>query len=244
MKNKLFKRAASSLLALSLALTAPISSLANTGGSAAGDNTGGVNTGGGGDFGVNKPTGRIGIRLSLVDSDNPEKVISVDESGNPVVVDILYIDEPTWKYYAGNYRTPLTLENTFTSVKTQDILTNMTDIDKGGNRIKFVHYPDAVHWLKLKSEGEPFENSKNSEIPSWAYYENSSYIANGDKFVEWCKSDGTLDENGNFNQTLGDSGNLYETVDRYGNKIKIERTSPNQLTICLLYTSPSPRDTR
>lgn len=231
MKNKLFKRAASSLLALSLVLTAPISSLANTGGSAAGDNTGGVNTGGGGDFGVNKPSGRIGLRLSLVDSNNPEKVISVDENGKPVVVDLLYVTEETFKYYTTSYRTQLSQENTFTSVKTQDTLTNLTHIDNGGNRIKFVYYDDAVHWLKLKSEEEPFENSKNSEIPTWAYYENSSYIANGDKFVEWCKSDGTLDENGNFNQTLGDSGNLYETVDRYGNKIKIERTSPNQLTI-------------
>lgn len=231
MKNKLFKRAASSLLALSLALTAPISSLANTGGSAAGDNTGGVNTGGGGDFGVNKPSGRIGLRLSLVDSNNPEKVISVDENGKPVVVDLLYVTEETFKYYTTRYRTQLSQENTFTSVKTQDTLTNLTHIDNGGNRIKFIYYDDAVHWLKLKSEGEPFENGKNSEIPTWAYYENSSYIANGDKFVEWCKSDGTLDENGNFNQTLGDSGNLYETVDRYGNKIKIEQTSPNQLTI-------------
>lgn len=231
MKNKLFKRVASSLLALSLALTAPISSLANTGGSAAGDNTGGVNTGGGGDFGVNKPTGRIGIRLSLVDSDNPEKVISVDENGKPVVVDLLYVTEDTFKYYTTSYRTQLSQENTFTSVKTQDTLTNLTHIDNGGNRIKFVYYDDAVHWLKLKSEGEPFENSKNSEIPTWAYYENSSYIANGDQFVAWCKSTGKMDANGEFDQIIGDSGNLYETVDRYGNKIKIEQTSPNQLTI-------------
>lgn len=231
MKNKLFKRAASSLLALSLALTAPISSLANTGGSAAGDNTGGVNTGGGGDFGVNKPSGRIGLRLSLVDSNNPEKVISVvpTEDGGyaPRVVDILYLDKETWEYYEKQYRTVLTEDNFYTSVKTQDL----ANLATGENYVEQVFYPDAVYGLKLKSEGEPFENGKNSEIPTWAYYENSSYIANGDKFVEWCKSDGTLDENGNFNQTLGDSGNLYETVDRYGNKIKIEQTSPNQLTI-------------
>lgn len=227
MKNKILKRMASSVLAVSLALSAPISSIADTGGSAAGDNTGGVNTGGGGDFGVNKPTGRIGIRLSLVDSDNPEKVISVDESGNPVVVDILYVTEETFKYYADGYRTTLTPDNYYTSVKTQELASMAT----GKNISKRVFYDQAVKGLKLKSEGEPFENDRDSEIPSWAYYENSSYIANGDKFVEWCKSDGTKDENGNFNQMLGDSGNLYETVDRYGNKIKIERTSPNQLTI-------------
>ena len=238
MKNKLFKRAASSLLALSLALTAPISSLANTGGSAAGDNTGGVNTGGGGDFGVNKPSGRIGLRLSLVDSDNPEKVISVvpTEDGKyaPRVVDILYLDEDTWDYYIGGYRTRLTNDNIYTSVKTQDALKTLADANsnvKDANKVKLVFYPDAVKGLKLKSEGEPFENSKNSEIPSWAYYENSSYIANGDQFVAWCKSTGKMDENGEFDQIIGDSGKLYETVDRYGNKIKIEQTSPNQLTI-------------
>lgn len=235
MKNKLFKRAASSLLALSLALTAPISSLANTGGSAAGDNTGGVNTGGGGDFGVNKPSGRIGLRLSLVDSNNPENVISVvpteDGKYTPRVVDILYLDEDTWNYYANDYRTPLIHENFYTSVKTQDRLTTLVDKGKDDNKVRQVFYPEAVKGLKIKSEGEPFENSKDSEIPSWAYYENSSYIANGDQFVAWCKSTGKMDANGEFDQIIGDSGNLYETVDRYGNKIKIERTSPNQLTI-------------
>ena len=76
----------------------------------------------GGDFGVNRPSGRIGIRLSLIDRNEPSKVISVDESGNPMVVDIMYVDKSTYEGFTnGGYLTALNDNYRYSAVKTQSI---------------------------------------------------------------------------------------------------------------------------
>ena len=123
--NKTFKRIVSSMLSASLTLTPAITAFAGgTSGSASGSTGGGVVTASGGDFGVNIPGGRIGIRLSLVDSKEPERVISILPSGDPFVLDLLYVDEETFNGYTSLtdpdvYLTPLTKDNTYTAVKTQ-----------------------------------------------------------------------------------------------------------------------------
>lgn len=122
MPNK-FKKFISILLSLNIIISTPLLSLAgDIGGSAGGSNAGGVTTVSGGDFGVNRPSGRIGIRLSLIDRNEPSKVISVDESGNPMVVDIMYVDKSTYEGFTnGGYLTALNDNYRYSAVKTQSI---------------------------------------------------------------------------------------------------------------------------
>ena len=99
------KRIAALSLACLTAISTPLISLANTGlgGNVAGSSSGGQLTSLGGDFGVNVSPdrqGRIGIRLSLVDSTDPSRVISVLPDGEtPMVVDILYVDKATFEHF-------------------------------------------------------------------------------------------------------------------------------------------------
>ena len=124
--KKISKKAVSAILATVLSMSSVITGFAGTSGSAEGSNNGGVVTSSGGDFGVNTPNGRIGIRLSLVDRANPEKVISVTSDGKtPMVVDCLYVDASTYAKYVGipgmvsGHLTTLTDDNKYSAVKTQ-----------------------------------------------------------------------------------------------------------------------------
>ena len=137
------KRFIAGLLATTLSLTAPFTSFALTGESAQGNNGGGIKTGAGGDFSANivnggaGPTsGKIGVRLSLVDAKDHTKVISVDDNGKPRVVDLLYVTKETFGYQAygvqhpsgvsGKYHSILQDRYTFVNVKTQ-VLMNYDD---------------------------------------------------------------------------------------------------------------------
>ena len=97
------KKKLKSLTALALAtatfLSTPLQSFAAGGleGNAGGSSGTGIVTSTGGDFGVNvdvtnpeNSMGRIGIRLSLVNADDPTQVISKNNNGEEAVVDILY----------------------------------------------------------------------------------------------------------------------------------------------------------
>ena len=138
------KQITASLLATILLVSTPIASFAgNTSGlgeNASGNTQAGINTGAGGDFSANLenngagPTsGKIGIRLSLVDAKDPTKIISVGDDGvTPRVVDILYVEKETFNYQAygmehtasgrsGKYHSILQKEYTFNSIKTQSL---------------------------------------------------------------------------------------------------------------------------
>ncbi|MCD8223834.1 MAG: hypothetical protein LUC99_03125 [Clostridiales bacterium] len=80
------KRLLAGMLSAVLSLTTPLSSFAYTpAGSAAGANASGNVTGAGGDFSANithtSTSGKIGIRLTLVNRNDPSEILSVDDKG-------------------------------------------------------------------------------------------------------------------------------------------------------------------
>ena len=207
MPNK-FKKFISILLSLNIIISTPLLSLAgDIGGSAGGSNAGGVTTVSGGDFGVNRPSGRIGIRLSLIDRNEPSKVISVDESGNPMVVDIMYVDKSTYEGFTnGGYLTALNDNYRYSAVKTQSIDQH--------NKIIRIYYDQLT-------------SSLGTEMPSWAIYENSKYVSQGVEFVDWCKRD----ENGNISQNIQQGGGLVFTyTTSSGKKIQVSATDEGSVT--------------
>ena len=98
------KKLMAGLLAAAMTLTTPMSAFA-LGHNAAGNDNSGIITGRGGDFSANisengngLTSGKIGIRLSLVDANNPSNVISKDAQGNTRVVDLLYVNQNAWEH--------------------------------------------------------------------------------------------------------------------------------------------------
>lgn len=196
------KRITSAGLSVALALSPAITSYADgTSGNASGSDHGGVVTSSGGDFGVNvspERLGRIGIRLSLVNADNPQEVISYLPDGKtPMVVDILYVNEDTYKHYtegANAYLTPLTDDNKYSAVKTQSYTEK--------NFIYPVFYDEVKNYL-----GE--------DIQPWAEYHDNAYFSLGTEFTDWCvrNKDGVA--------IMGTDGKLKTTVNIDGTTIQI-----------------------
>lgn len=197
------KRITSAGLSVALALSPAITSYADgTSGNASGSDHGGVVTSSGGDFGVNvspERLGRIGIRLSLVNADNPQEVISYLPDGKtPMVVDILYVNEDTYKRYtegANAHLTPLTDDNKYSAVKTQSYTEK--------NFIYPVFYDEVKEYL----EGE--------DIQPWAEYHDNAYFSLGTEFTDWCvrNKDGVA--------IMGTDGKLKTTVNVDGTTIQI-----------------------
>ncbi len=196
------KRITSAGLSVALALSSAITSYADgTSGNASGSDHGGVVTSSGGDFGVNvspERLGRIGIRLSLVNADNPQEVISYWPDGQtPMVVDILYVDEGTYKRYtegANAHLTPLTLDNKYSAVKTQSYTEK--------NEIYTVFYDEVADKL-------------DDDIQPWAEYHDNAYFSLGTEFTDWCvrNKDGVA--------ILGTDGKIKTTVNVDGTTIQI-----------------------
>lgn len=167
-------------LACLTAISSPLVALADTGlgGNASGSDHGGVVTSSGGDFGVNVTPdrmGRIGIRLSLVDANDPGRVISVDKDGNKRVVDILYVDAATFLHYTAGqnaYLTPLTEDNKYSAVKTQSYTEK--------NTITPIFYDALMAQLGDQLGGD---------MQPWAEYHDSAYYSLGNEFTTWCISD-------------------------------------------------------
>lgn len=197
------KRITSAGLSVALALSPAITSYADgTSGNASGSDHGGVVTSSGGDFGVNvspERLGRIGIRLSLVNADNPQEVISYLPDGKtPMVVDILYVNEDTYKRYtegANAHLTSLTDDNKYSAVKTQSYTEK--------NFIYPVFYDEVKEYL----EGE--------DIQPWAEYHDNAYFSLGTEFTDWCvrNKDGVA--------IMGTDGKLKTTVNVDGTTIQI-----------------------
>lgn len=201
------KRLTACLLSATITLgCAPIQSFA-IGGNASGDNSTGVITGAGGDFSANistdpRESGKIGVRLSLVDNNNPSEVISVDENGNPMVLDLLYTTKLQFTNQAvGNYLSNLKGEFTYSSVKTQDLAYQKAVGGTGPNIVqKF--YDDVITYKH--PEKEEASQFFLSSIPPWLIH-TGSYESRGEDFVAWCK------QNEAGYGVIGDSGLLYTT---------------------------------
>lgn len=195
------KKVISAGLSVALALSPAITSYADgTAGNASGSDHGGVVTFSGGDFGVNvspERLGRIGIRLSLVNADNPQEVISVTPDGKTRVVDILYVDKGTFEHYTSGdsaYLTPLTGDNMYSAVKTQSYTTK--------NSVYPVYYDQVAEYL-------------GGDIQPWAEYHDNAYFSLGTEFTDWCvrNKDGVA--------IMGTDGKLKTTVNVDGTTIQI-----------------------
>lgn len=204
--NKL-KRFSALTLACLTAISSPLTSYADTGlgGNASGSDHGGVTTVSGGDFGVNVSPdrlGRIGIRLSLVDANDPSKVISYLPDGQtPMVVDILYVDRATFEHYTSppdNYLTQLTGDNTYSAVKTQSYTEQ--------NFIARVCYDEL-----LASLGDEL----GGDMQPWANYHDNAYYSLGNEFTTWCVSD----KDGNLKTLNGEI--VTKTINAQGQEVQI-----------------------
>lgn len=188
--KKIAKKAVSAILATVLLMSSVITGFAGTSGSAEGSNNGGVVTSSGGDFGVNYPNGRIGIRLSLVERSNPENVISVLPDGKtPMVVDCLYVTKDTFDKYtdgAGARLTPLSSDNEYSAVKTQNYTSN---------NLIYRIYRDEIEEI-LKRQG--FSDDIATPVP-WTKYEGNAYHSKGEEFIKWIWTN----QDGNVVQSNG-----------------------------------------
>lgn len=125
-----------------------------------------VITGAGGDFGANGTDGRIGVRFSLVYKNNCEKVASINENGEPLVIDILYTNRDRFNYYiGGEYLSPLYSQYIYSAVKTQSI--------NSKNKIKLYAWDEIQQVKGLNT------------MPHWMTYENSKYVGHGKEFENW-----------------------------------------------------------
>jgi hypothetical protein len=204
MKRKA-KQLLASCLSVAMALTSPLTSFADeksfANSSANGNTEAGYVTGAGGDFSANisdggagLTSGKIGIRLSLVDPNDPSRVISVDNDGNPQVLDLLYVTEDTWEHQTREkYHSDLYGAFTFNSIKTQ----SLTSVETNPNQ-KIM----PIYYDELNSE------LTDGDMPPWLYH-NGSYVANGEAFVQWSQLN-------NYGQNMVTDDGQFMTVDVSG----------------------------
>lgn len=138
-------------------------------------------------MGSNRENSRLGFRVSLVDRNDPTKVISVDDEGNPKVFDLLLANEETYQRYTG-YSTDgvptseqgwrSNLEYVYKASRMQDYTTN--------NMIQIIPEDKYV--------SEVFSGER---VPQWNESKGSIlYGGNGTAFKEFftdgLESDGTI----------------------------------------------------
>ncbi len=209
--KKFLTRATSSLLALNLALSAPLTSFAarDLNDFAAGNTQAGVVTGSGGDFSANvtgtNSSGKIGIRLTLVDRNSPEKIVSVDSQGNPMTVDLLYVTKDAWDHqaYSGTYRSTLYDQYRFINPRTQGLYSEADSI-----MAEVAGQPYTVNKQIYKDQIDSWFQGQETIVP-WLIHTGGKYTSQGEQFVKWC----TTDADGN--EAVGVNGSLF-TVTMYG----------------------------
>lgn len=179
MHSKLTNRFISTLLTFTLLFSNTLVSFAGTEDhNAQGNDNKGIVTGKGGDFSANisddYTSGKIGLRFSLVDMEDPTKILSVDDAGNPQVVDILYVTQEQFiAQTAGGYNSKLEPQFAYTSVKTQDNLTNSSQTGGDYPVIKRVAY-DQINAMSQWT------------LEPWLQH-NGAYYSTGSDFVAWCE---------------------------------------------------------
>ena len=187
LKHRLKQFTAITLSCLSV-ISTPLTAYAVGGNTGSGDNEG-IHGGYGSDMGSNRENSRLGFRVSLVDRNDPTKVISVDDEGNPKVFDFLLANEKTFQKYTGmntdltdkvctGWRSDLTGEQLFTASRMQDYMAN--------NMIEIIPENEYIN--------EVFGGER---VPQWNESKGSIlYGGNGTAFKEFftdgLESDGTI----------------------------------------------------
>lgn len=178
-KNKIKRLAALTLACLTATTSVPITSYAIGGNTGAGDQAGIVG-GVGSDLGANRPASRIGFRVSLVSKDDPSQVISVNDNGNPKVIDFLFTDEANFQKYTG-YKT------NGEEADTTGIRTNITYWGTGSRLQPW----DAQNSIEILSEKDYLKDELEGEtVPQWNKSEGSVLFGgNGTEFRQWFIED-------------------------------------------------------
>ena len=196
LKHRLKQFTAITLSCLSV-ISTPLTAYAVGGNTGSGDNEG-IHGGYGSDMGSNRENSRLGFRVSLVDRNDPTKVISVDDEGNPKVFDFLLANEETFQKYTGmntdltdkvctGWRSDLTGEQLFTASRMQDYMAN--------NMIEIIPENEYIN--------EVFGGKR---VPQWNESKESIlYGGNGTKFKEFF-TDGL--ESGGTIYAVSSSGKL------------------------------------
>lgn len=214
--NRLAKRVISTIVASTMMVTnCSVNALAGGDGSkvkqsSAGDGNGGssVPPATGGDFGV-RDNPKNGVRISLVDIDDPSKVVSVDENGDPTVIDILYTTEGGFNESSASFTT-LHEDHVLRAVKTQ----RYDDANVQNQKIKRIFTNTEVYPRILneqdKKDGMTEDYDENSRITVGEYLfgnmQSSSGVGN---FFNWARFDGSFICNGkNFMNwmSIGETG--------------------------------------
>lgn len=186
LKHKLKQFTAIALSCLSVVST-PLTAYAVGGNTGAGDNEG-IHGGYGSDMGSNRPNSRLGFRVSLVDRNDPTKVISVDDNGNPLVVDFLLTSEERFKYYTGFDKHLKPVEG----------------VTGWRSSIKYVGKGSRMQGWKSPENGvlvvpeEDYLQYFDKEVDQWNKSEGSTlYAGNGTEFKDWFTQDKYGNEHGN-----------------------------------------------
>lgn len=185
LKHRLKQFTAVALSCLSV-ISTPLTAYAVGGNTGSGDNEG-IHGGYGSDMGSNRPNSRLGFRVSLVDRNDPTKVISIDDNGEPVVIDFLLTSEEKFTYYTGRDKN-LGLVDGVTGWRS-----NLRYLGKGsrmqdwdvGNKIIVVPEEDYLQYF-------------DKEVDQWNKSEGSTlYAGNGTAFKDWFTQDKYGNEHGN-----------------------------------------------
>ena len=192
LKHRLKQFTAIALSCLSV-ISTPLTAYAVGGNTGSGDNEG-IHGGYGSDMGSNRENSRLGFRVSLVDRNDPTKVISVDDEGNPKVFDFLLANEETFQKYTGintgltdkvgeAWRSPITYMYRASRMQSYDTYNEIEIIPEDG-------------YVSKVFGGE--------RVPQWNESKGSIlYGGNGTAFKEFFVND----ENGN--NGLGGGSSIY-----------------------------------
>lgn len=206
---KFIKRIFTLFLINSLCLSSAFVSLAEVSGNVDNNNNQSSVTGAGGDFGCNTNTqSRTGYRMYLVSSENPSEIVSVNDAGEPIVIDIWFMTKENFqRFVGGTYLTKLEEKNYFTATKFQSWDTR--------NAYEMYLWDDISNIEPLNS------------LPHWMQYNDTTkkYYTTGLDLQKWEKRtekyNGEFTEYGNILNMLANSKSrsgtwLFKTKDTLG----------------------------
>jgi len=199
--EKVMKRVLALIICISTSLSSFTSYASGVAGNVGNNNTTSGPVGTGGDLGVDDLgiKSRTGLRFSLVDSTNPEKIVSVNTSGEPTVIDLWFMNADYFtRFTTGNTITNLLPERYFSAVKTQSINTV--------NNYQFYTWTD-VAGLGI------FDDIKN-----WIAYDKSkkAFVATGKDFQSW--EEAIVNVNINGEQVPSHYGHIIRMLNEWKDK--------------------------
>ena len=185
LKHRLKQFTAITLSCLSV-ISTPLTAYAVGGNTGSGDNEG-IHGGYGSDMGSNRPNSRLGFRVSLVDRNDPTKVISVTDDGEPVVIDFLLTSEERFTYYTG-YDKKLNPVGGVTGWRSS------IEYMGTGSRMQDWYVEENNVWVMPE---EDYLQYFDKEVDQWNKSEGSTlYAGNGTAFKDWFTQDKYGNEHG------------------------------------------------